>query len=715
MDRCHDPLPSSDDDGTQENADTHGESMTAAHFRFSPRILVRLGEELNQSADQSILELVKNAYDADAKRCSILIEGTSDVGGKVIVADDGDGMSAEDIRDGWLVLGKSSKSSQTVTGSGRFPAGSKGLGRLSALRLGHKVELVSIVRGNSRRLNRLNIDWHAFENASTVEEVDLTIDIEKNDRGGHGTKIELQELRMPLREHELRRLARSLLLLTDPFEERSGDFVVTLSAPEFAEIENLLKNKYFDDAEYHLVASVDEYGYASAKLQDWKGNTLAQADHADLQRGDGEQRYLCPPAAFDFWIFLLGREAFNARAAALGEIRAWLNAFGGVHIYENGIRVAPYGNAGDDWLGLNLARARSPEERPSTNTSIGRMKVSNAGPFQLRQKTDRSGYIEDSHFQSLQRFAADCLEWLAKWRLAQAEKRRGREKEEVPKALLQERVRVEDAIAMAPESVRSSLQQAFSGYERSRDREAEILRKDIQLYRTLSTAGIVAATFAHESHGNPIKVLDLGMSALHRRIRKLVSVEKQEELLTLLTRMEKSIRALATLGTATLNLVKASKRRSAKIDIHQTLHGVIGLFAPFTTGRDTQVIENFCSDSPYLRASEAALESIIANLLNNSLNAFRRLSGPERIIEVRTEIDGDVCHIHVLDNGPGIRDIKVREIWLPGITTEPDGTGLGLTIVRDTVKDLGGQVSAIANGERGGAHITISLPILGTK
>ncbi len=689
--------------------------MTVAHFRFSPRILVRLGEELNQSADQSILELVKNAYDADARICSVEISATAELGGSVVVADDGDGMSADDIRDGWLVLGKSSKSNQTTTRSGRLPAGSKGLGRLSALRLGRKVELASIQRGNSRRLNRLKIDWNEFEKAPTVEEVDLKIDIEKNSKGGHGTRVELSELRMPLRELELRRLAKSLLLLTDPFEERNGGFMVTLRAPQFAEVEKLLKSKYFDDAEYHLVAKLDGHGHASLKLLDWKGNSLAEAEHGDIQRGKEPGRYLCPPVIFDFWIFLLSRETFSGRAAGIGDIRAWLNNFGGVHVYENEIRVAPYGNTGDDWLGLNLSRARSPEERPSTNNSIGRIKLTNTGKFELTQKTDRSGFIEDSHFQALHRFATDCLEWLAKWRIAQAEKRRRREKEDAPKILLQERIRVEDAIAMVPPNVRPSLQQAFSGYEKSRDREAEILRKDIQLYRTLSTAGIVAATFAHESHGNPIKVLDLGMATVRRRISKVVAADKQTDLLIPLSQMEKSIRALATLGTATLNLVKASKRRPAKVDIHNTVRGVVNLLAPFTSGRDTTVTEKFCHGAPYLRTSEAALESIVANLLNNSLNAFRSISMPGKLIEIRTELDGEFCHLHVLDNGPGIRDVKIKDIWLPGVTTDPDGTGLGLTIVRDSVKDLGGHVSALATGELGGAHFTISLPILGKK
>ena len=52
-------------------------------------------------------------------------------------------------------------------------------------------------------------------------------------------------------------------------------------------------------------------------------------------------------------------------------------------------------------------------------------------------------------------------------------------------------------------------------------------------------------------------------------------------------------------------------------------------------------------------------------------------------------------------------------VWLPGVTTRPNGTGLGLTIVRDAVLDLGGSVDAVEQGELGGAEILIELPILG--
>ena len=73
----------------------------------------------------------------------------------------------------------------------------------------------------------------------------------------------------------------------------------------------------------------------------------------------------------------------------------------------------------------------------------------------------------------------------------------------------------------------------------------------------------------------------------------------------------------------------------------------------------------------------------------------------------------DRWSLTIEDNGPGIEGITKAAIWLPGRTTRKNGTGLGLTIVRDAVKDLGGAVDAVEKGKFGGARITVELPILG--
>lgn len=688
--------------------------MTTATFRFSPAILARLGEELNQSADQSILELVKNSYDANANSCLIRLIDTKEAGGQISIVDDGDGMNAAAIQNGWLVLGRSGKSNTARTRLGRLPAGSKGLGRLAALRMGKKVQLKSVERGNLRRVHCLNIDWSDFDNAEVVEDVALEITTKRNASSGKGVQILLDDLRSAIRPDEVKRLARSLLLLTDPFGDKEQGFDVKLIAPEFKEIEDLLNKKYFDQADYHLEAKIDKRGKAAARLLDWQGNTLAVADHSDLRRKKQGLPYYCPEAQFDLWAFLLGSAEFSARRVTKSEITDWLGNFGGVHVYQDDIRVAPYGNPSNDWLEMNLARVRSPEERPGTHNSIGRILVPGASRYELRQKTDRTGFIEDETFAELREFAQDALNWMARWRLNRAEERRRAEKEEAPKAAEAQKEKVEKAISRLDPASRVIIQNAFSGYEKSRNKETDALKKEIQLYRTLSTAGITAATFAHEAQGNPIKTIDLCVNVLTQRIPRVVpNKADQPKLVEPLETIRMASGSLATLGSATLSLVRSSKRRMGKVDVHEVIERTKKLMGPFLHGRDTDVVLDLAKGAPYLRTSEAALESVITNLINNSLAAFERDATDDRVIYIATELLAKTVRIIFSDSGPGINDLKISEIWLPGATTNPEGTGLGLTIVKDTIRDMGGKIDVIAHGSNGGAEFSIHIPILG--
>src|SRR3954468_8503588 len=137
--------------------------MTDARIRFSTEILRRLGEELNPSPDQSLLELVKNAYDADARHCRVELINTDEPGGTVLVSDDGDGMELEAIQNGWLVIGRAGKSIRERPRLERIPAGNKGLGRLAALRMGSAVRLSTRPRGKSSEQYCLRIDWSEFD------------------------------------------------------------------------------------------------------------------------------------------------------------------------------------------------------------------------------------------------------------------------------------------------------------------------------------------------------------------------------------------------------------------------------------------------------------------------------------------------------------------------------------------------------------------------
>ncbi len=474
------------------------------HLRFSTDILSRLGEELNPNADQGIMELVRNSFDADAVQCRVELIGTDEAGGVVLVTDDGIGMNPQALRDGWLVLGKSGKQTLRVTERKRRVIGNKGLGRLAALRLGQTTNVTTWPRGERFQYS-LAIDWADFAAVKVVEDVSLRI--EQAPKGKktpeQGTVVEIQKLHSKLTRAEVKRLARALVLMADPFDKSLG-FQPTLIAPGQKDLESLVASSYFEEAQFHLVAELSEDGTAGARVLDWKGQTLFEADADDLRRKrKGGLRsgppYNSPPAKFDLWMYPLDvkNEAFSARAVTVAEVKQWLSEYGGVHIYHNGVRVHPYGDSGHDWLNLNLARVRNPELRPSTNNSIGRVSVLDVSE-QLRQKTDRTGFIDNEPFEEMRRFAGDALEWMAARRLQEREARRHREAEQASASVMSGSSSVEAALKAISPGPRKIVQAAFEKYQRARDRETKTLRDDLQLYRTLATVGTTSAVLAHE-------------------------------------------------------------------------------------------------------------------------------------------------------------------------------------------------------------------------
>ncbi|RPF25999.1 sensor histidine kinase [Georgenia muralis] len=678
-----------------------------AHIRFSTEILRRLGEELNPNIDQGILELVKNAYDADAHTCTVDLTDAA-VGGKIVIEDDGVGMSEDDILNGWLVLGRSRKKQTRLTKLQRVPAGNKGLGRLAALRMGD----IAILE--SRRRNRpevvVRLDWRKFDAAEMVDNVTVPVTkrLSSNETLQRGSRITIEGLQRRVGRSEVKRLTRSMILLADPFGESKVGFQPRLIAPGFDDLAELLESRYFGEAEYHLSATLHR-GRASATVSDWRGNVMWRADHAEI-RGpkQAESLFDTVDATFDFWAFIFNPTTFTARSASLAQVREWLRAFGGTHIYWNGLRVSPYGDPEDDWLGLNLSRVRSPEERPSTNNSIGRIAVTDRHG-RLEQTTDRGEFVNNEAFANLRAFAVECLEWMASRRLDAAEKRRAATRKNEEKASSKTRDAVEREIQKAPNS--GNLSSAFARYDRVRQQEADALRREIQLYRTLSTAGITAATFAHESQGNPMKVLIQATGALERRTKTLPDYDSKFR--PPIEMLHQSIDSLGVLSSTTLRLVDGDKRRVGRVDLHETLRQVLHNFKPFLDGREVRLEEDIPREAAYLQGTEAAIESILTNLINNSLAAFESVQVSQRRLSVVARSEGFSWELRVADNGPGIADIRLRDIWLPGMSSRPGGTGLGLTIVRDATTDLSGEVEAIAEGALGGAEIVVRLPILG--
>ncbi|RYZ73394.1 MAG: hypothetical protein EOP09_01965 [Proteobacteria bacterium] len=453
------------------------------HLRFSSAVLKLLGEELNPSPNQGIVELVKNAYDADATWCVVELEGEHLPRGTLRIRDNGEGMSADDIRSGWLIVGESKKENTHFSKRNkRLFVGSKGLGRLAALRLGRKAILITRPRDQEKIEHLIELDWEAYEGNVAVDTVPLKIETRTRELGApHGTEIEILALYTPWTPAAVRKLARTLHLLSDPFAHKSGqasfsDFKVTLKSEAFTDIVNEASVDYWTHFDYHLISRVDENGRASASVIDSSGRIIFTGKHNDIAPKSKEP-YLVPAFDFELWEFKREGKKFATTTITKADLGKWLDEFGGIHLYYRGVRVSPYGDEGNDWLDLNLARARSPEERPSTNNSIGRIRVNDPEGL-LIQKTDRQGFVENTPLEHLRDFAGDVVTWMQKKRLKKRDERKRAEK----KITIEKQVRTQHVVEVALDSLsdseREPLQAAFKNHLHAVEQTISLLQKE---------------------------------------------------------------------------------------------------------------------------------------------------------------------------------------------------------------------------------------------
>jgi signal transduction histidine kinase len=702
------------------------------HFKFSPSILSRLGEELIPNPDQGILELVKNSYDADATVCEIELLNTDRVGGSIIISDNGIGMDLDTLQSGWLVIGKSEKESASDrTALGRLRVGSKGLGRLAALRQGTNVEITTCPKSDPNSEYSIGICWNDFDLVDSVEDVSLIPD-RKQVSSSHGTKIVISNLKVKIGKREINRLARELLLLADPFDTNIS-FRPKLIGTGFTDLEKQVNEKFFEDAEFFVKASLDENGYATAQLFNWESSLLATASHSDICKYrkkidlgglstndvdlDIDRPYQTISIDFELWIFQLNSQSFSAknREDNSSRIRHWLEAVGGVHMYHRGLRVAPYGDKGDDWLRINYSRSRSPQVRPSTSTVIGRVTAEDAQGY-LLQKTDRLGFLENEAFLNLQQFSMNVLEWVAYFRLKTVESTQEQIKREIRPNIIEAKRRVEEVIAdNIPEQIpRENVLLVVEDYDEVREEEVKVLNEELQLYRSLATAGTTAAVFAHES-GREINTLKQQVSILDIKMQKNIENELYlkyfSKTFATIQKLSSSIQGFAQYP---IYLLKREKRRQEKININQVIDGVISLFHSFLDNSNITIELERSETGISFQGSSALIEAILINLITNAINAFLNTTGApldNRKIIIRTQSNEYFLWLRVMDNALGIKGLTLDEIWLPGKTTTKSGTGLGLKIAKDSVTDLGGKISVIANGEFGGAEFVVQLPL----
>lgn len=694
--------------------------MAKASLRFASDLLRRLGEELNPSPVNGIIELVKNSYDADSPSCNVTLVQPRELNGVLVpgsltIEDWGDGMTEQDFRDGWLVVGRSRKARTKTTRLGRRPAGDKGLGRLSALRMGSSVQVTSIPRKQKSKQFQLSINWQRFDRSRTPNEVPLNLRTSIAPKGArHGTRIEITGIARRLEANEIEKLNRGLLIVANPFEQSAEPFIINLVIDPLPR--GLLPKMpdLFDAASFRLSASVASDGAMTASLSDGEGQLLATADPADLvQRfkthGQGASLDALIPAKLSMWIYLLRSSEFPGGVKQLNAVRSLLQNFGGVHVFLDEVRVAPYGDPNDDWVGMASMRASNPEFMPQPKTALGYITINDQPD--LRQKTDRSGFLENPSTDALRAFVRATLSWQSIVRVGFRDNTEDHERNSAKDDRETLSTELEGIVEGLEDAPKKRAKQLVKRLNEISTRQEAVLSREVDLYRALGTAGIASSVFAHEAANNSLARIRNNTTSIHFRVKKYEAT-LLKDINPLVERITNDVDGLLAVSQITLSLVKARHRRRQKISVLPIVRDVLDLFLPYFQLSQVRVEHSNIPKEWALMGSRAALECIFVNLLTNSMQAMEQAGTSSPLIRIEGSATQNRAIIRVKDNGPGIQDLPITDIWLPGETTKEEGTGLGLTIVKASVKDLGGGIKAEATSDLGGAGFHITLPLI---
>jgi anti-sigma regulatory factor (Ser/Thr protein kinase) len=316
-----------------------------ARMRPRARLVGLIGEELISDEPVALVELVKNAYDADATRVEIRFEPDR-AETAIVVEDNGHGMALNTLLTAWFEPGTVSKRRIDRSPGGRIYQGAKGIGRFASARLAESLYLESRVSGSDTGIMAL-LEWGSFNEASYLDEIEIAYEVGQV-RGleAGGTRLTLEKLRKNWNAEDFEELHSRLSRLISPFEDVS-DFAIELFIPGHPEFSGQIQPpELILTPRYLLRGALDAAGSFTGELQ-YEGETVHKLRRRKL--GGEAASPICGPFEIEIRAWDRDRQGLEplVQRLSLGiqEIRRTLDSYSGVSIYRDGFRVYPYGRA----------------------------------------------------------------------------------------------------------------------------------------------------------------------------------------------------------------------------------------------------------------------------------------------------------------------------------------------------------------------------------
>lgn len=715
-------------------------------WRFDVNTFRLLGRELITDRVTAVFELVKNCYDANATSVTVDLINVSSPkkeDRKIIISDNGTGMSFADIRDKWMVVGTNSKRTKQYSDPpfNRKLVGEKGVGRFAVDKLGERLVIHTkqvysekIVDGKKEIEGEnwldVTINWDEYEAKSIAStkgnqlslftEVDNDYSFQKGGKEEHGTCLIISNVSEEWSQFDITRLYLELTKLVSPFYPLNPPFDIFLNSNEVAEF----KSKPVKPDPIKYFSHFQEMSY-----------DLDKKEQEALEFDETEKKIKVikvpikkfGPIKFKIYFFNEGAKRKFNNAYKGRDVR-----IDGVKIYRDGVITTPFAeyyshpDNKKDILGIDKQLWRDVFNKVGTREVIGILDITKENNPDIIDATNRQDFVDNAAYKELKEFIIQQVNVFGKVKQFEKETKRS----VVEKELIQAGHEVKNFSAAI-----EKIEQLVSGQKPDVEKVFDTLKTQATLLKNAITQSI-----------SEQKKFERDVERKERILRSLVSMQEFASMIAHAVRT--SIAKVKHLGEFfklnfpnkefeefypvyatqiydemnTLLKVTEFMLSYASADKHYEDFNVKNLLNELLTKAYDTIFKNEnielqvdIKNDFVLNTNKQAFQDVFQNLVSNSIKALRNTK--DKKIKCSGYLDAENFTIYFSDNGVGID--KGDEDWIFGLfntrTADIGGAGLGLYIAETQIKSLNGTIKVVESEfQPTGATFKITLPFTKT-
>ena len=691
-------------------------------WKFDVNTFRLIGRELITDRITAVYELVKNCYDANATEVVIHFENVgsdSQKPSRIIIEDNGCGMSFNDIKNKWMVVGTASKRTEKFSPKpfNRRYVGEKGIGRFAVDKLGGSVE-ISTKKEKSKQRLIVNINWDEYEKLSRSNQLTLFTDVDNGyyfedaNPDYHGTTLSLFPIKEPWSELDIKRLERELEKIVSPFFPVNPPFNISIKSNDYEEYKE--KRIQVEAVKY----SSHSFELESSQAQEYQEILVFDKEKGQINKEKVSIKSFGPITLKIFYFDEAAKKYYN-RVYKNDDYRV-----DGIKIYRDGLITTPFAEYESnrdkkrDILGIDKRLWSGTFDKIGTREIIGVLDITKEHNPNIIDATNRQDFVDNVQYQDLKDFVIAQLEVLGELKKFERESTKAKTDIALQKAnsevkqfatviseIEKKNPKLKSALKPLVEQAKQIDKSLKKGIQQQKRERQEHVRKE-NIYLSLMSLQEYAVHISHAVRTALGKVKRMAEFFKERfpdpkyeDLFKEYSVAIFEEM----SNLNRIIDFMLSYAGSNIEMQDFNVKNHLQDLFTKSYRPV------FDAEGIYPIIE--IRDSFLLHANKKFFEDIFENLISNSLKALRHEE--DKKIKCTGFIDGDNFVLYFSDNGEGIAKGNESKIFDMYYTTTADlgGAGIGLYIVKTRVESLKGSISVI-NSEFApkGATFKISFP-----